>query len=415
MNTKNRTTPSSELIRKKAKGETLDEVEIYRIIEDILNGNLNDAQIAYFVSVQKLIGMNYDEIYYLTNAMIGTGNEMVFGDRIISDKHCVGGVAGNRTTPIVVSICVALGLTVPKTSSRAITSAAGTADTIETLANVELGMSRIKQIVKKEGGCMIWNAKAKLSPTDDKIIKIEKSLGIDISSQLVASVLSKKISMGSHNLIIDIPYGPGSKIGDLRNAKKLRSIFKNVGKRFGLNIKVIFSDGKNPVGNGIGPILEMKDVISVLKNEPDAPGDLKEKSILLAAELLKLNNVRFPKRKARKALKSGIAYEKFRKIINAQNGRRDFEKRATHLAPAKFSKDIFMGPGGYIKRIDNEGINSMCRILGCPEGSGSGVFLYKKNGRIKKNSKLLTLYSDDKKKLNDAIEYFWETGVVKFK
>ena len=405
---------TSDLIKKKVDGGTLSEDEIYQIIDDILLGKLSEAQIAYFISGQKLVGMNEDEVYYLTNAMIGTGNEIHFGKKIISDKHCIGGVAGNRTTPLVVSICAALGLTIPKTSSRAITSAAGTADVIETIANIEIRPEDIKKIVKKENGCMIWNAKAKLSPTDDKIIKIAKILGIDIPSQLVASVLSKKISMGSKKIIIDIPYGRGSKVHTLTEAKKIRGMFKSAAKRFGLDLRVVFTNGKNPVGNGVGAVLEMKDVLAVLKNEKGAPRDLREKGILLAAELLKLNGVKLPKRKARKALKSGAAYEKFKKIINAQNKKRDFDKRVAKLKTSEFKKEIFAGPGGVIKRIDNDGLNTLCGMLGCPDEKGAGAYLHRKTGRLKKGELLITLYSDSKKKLSDAIEYFWANGVVEF-
>lgn len=406
---------SDEYIRKKFNGEKLTEEEIQTIVLDIVQNNLTEVEIAYFVSGQKLNGMDNEEVYYLTKAMIETGQELDFGKLVISDKHCIGGVAGNRTTPVLVSICAALGLIIPKTSSRAITSAAGTADVIETIANIEVDWKDLKRIIQKEGACMIWNSDIKLSPSDDKIIRVEKILNLDIYSQLVASVLSKKISMGSKNIVIDIPYGKGSKVEELAVARKLRRSFLDVGKRFGINLKVVFTDGRLPVGGGIGPVLEMKDILKVLRNEKDAPKDLKEKSIFLATELLKLNGVKRAKKKARAVLKSGEAYEKFKRIINAQNKKDDFDKRVGDLTVGEFQETIRGWSGAKMLRVHNKKVNELCRILGAPDSKGAGVYLHKKKGRLKKGAELVTLYSDSKARLQQGLDYFWQEKVMEFK
>ena len=224
----------------------------------------------------------------------------------------------------------------------------------------------------------------KLAPTDDKIIRVEKLLGIDIPSQLIASVLAKKISMGSKKILIDIPYGEGSKVKTLKKARELKRSLIDVARRFKLDVAVVFTDGRNPIGNGIGPVLEMIDIIRVLRNDPAAPMDLRKKSLALATGLLKLNGVSSPKRKARKALDDGRAYAKFKGIINAQNGSKDFEVRTSKLSAGKFERDIYWGPGGLIKGIDNRSLNALCRILGCPKDSKAGVYLYRKKGIIRK-------------------------------
>jgi len=274
MNPKHSKEYSSEILKKKFKGEELTEEEIKLLVEDILNGKLGEAEIAYFISGQKFQGMSDKEIYFLTKAMIDTGKTINFGKKIISDKHCIGGVPGNRTTPLVVPICISEGLTIPKTSSRAITSPAGTADVIETIANIEISGEKVKKLIKTKGGCMIWNSEAKLSPADDKIIQVEKILQLDIPSQLVASVLSKKISIGSKNILIDIPYGKGSKVLNVGQAKRLKKLFLTVGKRFGVKIRVVLTDGRRPIGNGIGPVLEMLDILKILKGEKGYAKDL---------------------------------------------------------------------------------------------------------------------------------------------
>jgi AMP phosphorylase len=405
---------SDDYIRKKLSGEELNEEEIKTIIEDIVQNNLTEAEVAYFISGQKLNGMTNDEVYYLTKSMIDTGETLSFGKKIISDKHCIGGVAGNRTTPLIVSICAACGLTIPKTSSKAITSAAGTADVIETLANIEINAKDLKSIIQKEGACMIWNSNVKLSPSDDKIIHIEKVLLLDIAPQLVASVLSKKISMGSKNILIDIPYGGDSKVKTIKEARKLGRLFLEVGRRFGVKLGVVLTDGKQPIGNGIGPILEMKDVLSVLRNEKGAPRDLRKKGIHLSGELLKLAGVKEGKKKAKAALKSGEAYEKFKRIVNAQNKKNDFDKRVEKLQAGEYSKTIKGWRGGKIKQIHNKKISGLCHTLGTPESKGAGVYLHKKRGRVKRGMEIITLYSDSKERLKQGLDYFWQEKVIEF-
>src|SRR3989344_666815 len=251
-----------DLIKEKLKGRRLNEKEIREIIENIAENALTEVEVAFFVSAVYEEGMSLNETKYLTKAMIETGNQLRFKGHV-TDKHSVGGVAGNRTTPIVVSICASQGLIIPKTSSRAITSAAGTADVIETIARVDFSLPEIKHIVNKTNGCFVWGGALGLAPVDDKIIKIEKIVNIDSSSQVIASILSKKISVGSKWILIDIPCGQSAKFTH-SEAKKLKNRFLEMGKLFNLKMKVVLTDGSEPIGNGIGPALEMTDVIKVL-------------------------------------------------------------------------------------------------------------------------------------------------------
>jgi len=363
--------------------------------------------------------MSIEETVNLTKAMIKTGTKLKFKGKYIADKHCIGGVAGNRTTPIVVSICAAAGLILPKTSSRAITSASGTADVIETISNVELSISKIKEVVQKTNACIAWGGSLGLAPSDDKIIRVERLLNLDVEPQLLASIMSKKISAGSKYILIDIPYGKGSKIPSRIRAEKLAKKFKQLAKYFKLKLKVILTDGKNPIGNGFGPSLEMLDIISVLENKGNAPQDLKEKSIFLATELMKLCKIKNAKKKAEEILISGKAYEKFKEIINAQNSEQNndsnFDKRVKKLVPAKYSKTLKAKTHGKITRISNKGINSLCRVLGTPETISAGVYIYKHKGEVKKGEPLITLYSESKSKIREAKMFFKEYKPFKIK
>jgi len=400
------------ILRKKLSGEKLSKKEIEFLVSEIVHDNLTKAEIAYFAAAAKLQGMSIKEIVNLIKSMVKTGAKLKFKNKIVADKHSIGGIAGNRTTPIIVSICAAAGLTIPKTSSRAITSAAGTADTIETIANVEFSHKELKKIVNKAGACLAWGGSLGLAPSDDKIIQVENLINLDSEPQLLASILSKKISAGSKYILIDIPYGKSAKVKSIIEAKKLGAKFQKLAKYFRLKVKIIYTDGNQPVGSGIGPVLEMLDVLSVLQNKENCPQDLKAKSLLLSEELMKLCGIKHSKQKAKEILESGKAYEKFKEIINAQNKDNKFDKHLKKLKLAQFSKKIKSIKSGKIAVIDNKKINSLCRVLGTSENKSAGVYLHKHLGKIKKGEIIITLYTESKPKLKDALRFIKEVKPI---
>jgi putative thymidine phosphorylase len=396
---------ASHLIKKKLSGKKLTKKELTLLISEIVHNNLTEAEIAFFAAAEKLNGMNIEEVINLTKAMVKTGAKLKFKGKYIADKHCIGGISGNRTTPIVIAICAAAGLTLPKTSSRAITSASGTADVIETISNVELSLKEIKKVVSKTGACLAWGGSLGLAPSDDKIIQVERLLNLDVEPQLLASIMSKKLAAGAKYILIDIPYGRGAKVKNLINAKKLGRKFEKIGKIFKLKLKVVYTSGSQPLGNGVGPILELIDVLKVLQNTKDAPTDLKEKSLYLSSELIKLCEIENSKEKAEEILNSGKAYEKFKQIVNAQNKKNNFDKQIENLRLGKFKKIIKAKKSCKITNINNKGINSLCRILGTPETTSAGVYLHKHIGKVEKKEPIITLYSESRSKMKDAIKF----------
>ncbi len=407
--------PAGKIIKKKLEGKKLSKKELELVISEIVQNKLTEPEIAYFAAAEKLQGMSILEIINLIKAMVKSGNKLKFNQEIIADKHSIGGVAGNRTTPIVVSICAAAGLTIPKTSSRAITSASGTADVIETIANVEFPVKKLEKIVNKTKACLVWGGALGLAPSDDKIIQVEKILHLDIDPQLIASIMSKKLASSSSHILIDIPYGPSAKVETKKLAKKLGRKFKQIAKHFKLKMKVVYTDGKQPIGKGIGPVLEMLEVLAILKNDLQSSEDLKKKSLFLSTELMKLCKIKNPKKKAREILESGQAYEKFKEIINTQNNTKDFEKRISKLKPAKFKKTIQAKNSSKITGIDNEKINSLCRIIGTPESKSAGVYIHHPIGKIKKNQPIITIYSESESKLKDGLKFYKEFEPIKIK
>ena len=390
---------SVKYIRDKLYGKRLSYEELYRIADDITHDRLTDVEKTYFVAGSLTNGLSMEEIVDLTKAMVDTGTKIKLGGFTL-DKHCVGGVPGNRTTMIIIPIVAAAGFNIIKTSSRAITSPAGTADTMECLAKVKLSAEKIRAIVKKTHGCMVHGGSMNLAPADDKIIEVEHPLSIDAEGQLLASVMAKKYSVSASCVLLDIPLGKSTKANTWKKAKRLRQMFLLVGKKLGMKVKVVITDGSQPIGNGIGPLLEAEDVMAVLRNDPMAPQDLRKKSLMLAGYLLEMTGkYRDGAKAAREILESGKALQKMNQIIAAQGRQRKLELGA-------FRHQVTSAKAGRIRSIDNLIIAKVARVAGAPDDKGAGLFIRKKNHEpAHKGEVLYTIYAESKFKLDLAVDF----------
>lgn len=398
---------SIEFIKKKMKGEEIKPDEMKHIVNDIVEGRLTEVEMAYFVASTYMHELSNKEIVALTKSIINSGETLKLRNKVVVDKHCIGGVAGNRTTMVVVPIVAAAGLKMPKTSSRAITSAAGTSDTVEVLCDVSFPIEKMEEIVKNVGGCLMWGGAMNLAPADDKIIKVEHPMSLDPVGQLLASILAKKKSVSATHVLIDIPLGKGCKTEKKSRAELLKKKFELIGKQIGMKVMVVITDGSQPIGNGVGPVLEARDVLWTLRNSEKAPQDLKDKSITLAGHILELAGKAKKGqgwRIAKDILESGKALKKFDEIIEAQNAKIAYPEQ---LKMAKYSKVMKAEKAGRVKHIDNHGTNRVARYAGAPHDQEAGVYLHvKKGSAIKKGDSLMTIYADSRERLRYATEAY---------
>jgi thymidine phosphorylase len=391
-------------VRKKVYGHGLGEGEFAEIMGDISAHRYSDIEIASFLSACAGSRMSLDEIVSLTRAMVACGQRLGWsGHERIFDKHCIGGLPGNRTTPLVVAIVTAAGYPMPKTSSRAITSPAGTADTMETLCNVNLQLADIQRVVTETGGCLAWGGAVNLSPADDLLIRIERALDLDGEGQLIASVLSKKIAAGSTHAIIDIPVGPTAKVRSRPAADRLAGLFTEVGEACGLHIRSLLSDGSQPIGKGIGPAQEARDLLAVLQCKADAPADLRERALWLAANLLDLAEecgVSAALHKATALLDSGRALAQFERILDAQGGRKS-------LPEAAFEIVLSSPTAGRLTAIDCRKLARLAKLAGAPISAAAGLRLHARVGdTLVAGGALCSLYSDSRGERDYALDYY---------
>ncbi len=389
-------------VRGKVYGRPFDEASLSNIIKDVAAGRYSNVELSAFITACAARPLDRREICALTRAMIEVGDRIAWDKVPIVDKHSVGGLPGNRTTPIIVAVVAACGLTIPKTSSRAITSPAGTADTMETLAPVDLDLPAMRSVVEREGGCIVWGGAVRLSPTDDIFIRVERLLDLDSEGQLVASILSKKIAAGATHLVLDMPVGKTAKVRSPDAAAALSNCLAEVGQVFGLTTRVIQTDGSQPVGRCIGPALEARDVLAVLQGKPDAPTDLKERGLMLASHLLELGGAApgdAGMALAQETLKSGRAWIKFQRICEAQGGMRE-----PPIALHRHS--VVSARTGKVISIDNRRLAKLAKLAGAPEAKAAGLELHVRLGtHVERSQPLYTVHAEAVGELDYALQY----------
>lgn len=393
---------STIIIGKKMAGRRLSSQEFFTVVKEIVRNRLTEAELAAFVTACFIYELSNDEVVSLCKAMVLTGERITFRRKPVMDVHCIGGIPGNRTTPIIVPIIAAAGLLIPKTSSRAITSPSGTADTLETIMDVSLGINRLKKVIEKTNGAMVWGGALNLAPADDRIIRIEHPLNIDAEGQMIASVMAKKYAVGSTHLLLDIPVGGMAKVKSPSAAMRLKRRFEYVGRRLGIKMRIIFTEGEEPIGNGIGPALEAQDILKILKNDKTAPVYLKEKSLKMAGIMLEMAGrakTGFGYKMAGEILSSGRALKKFNQMVEAQG-----RAPKSRLKLGKYKTTIFSKRNGKVSWINARILSQMAKAAGAPKDYGAGVYLHQHlKDMVQKGQPLFTVYAENSEKLKHSI------------
>jgi len=390
---------SLRFVRKKIMGERLEEEEIKAIVKDVVEHHLSDAEIAAFLTAMYIRGASMDEIAALSKAMVETGKSISFNKKPILDKHSVGGIPGDKTTILVTPIVAAAGFVIPKTSSRAVTSPAGTADRVECLCPVNLSIKEIIDVVDKTNGCMVWGGALELAPADDIFIQVEYSLGID--PMLLPSIISKKKAIGSTHLVVDIPTGRGAKVKTIGEAYLLAEDFIELGKNLGIQVQCAITFGEQPLGYAVGPALEAREALETIMG--GGARDLREKATELAGILFRMMGLKDGKNRAEHILKSGKAERKLREIIEAQGGNPKIKPEDIEVGEK--TAEVYSNKAGRVLWINNQHIAQIAREAGAPKDKGAGVRLRVKLGdSVRKDNVLFEIYAERSTKLEAALK-----------
>ncbi len=323
-----------------------------------------------------------------------------------------GGVPGNKVSLIIVPIIAAAGLTIPKSSTRAITSPSGTADSMEVLAPVSFPSEELKEIVAKNNACIIWGGALETAPADNILIEIERPLHMDPVGLMIPSILTKKLSLGVKKLVLDIPVGQGTKFLTPDKGKQFAYLFKEIAANVGIEAECALTLAHQPIGHAVGPALEAREALILLKDYTAGPNSLIEKSTDLAGMLLEMGGKAQKgegQKLAKEILRSGRAYRKMMQIIEAQGGDPNISPDDIKVGP--FVKEYFATKDGYIVEVNNSLVNQIAKAAGCPSSKSSGVEIIKKQGaKIKEGDVVFRVYSHSESKLRKAEKIYNTTG-----
>ena len=399
---------SLSYIRNRLEGRKLNSHEISEIIRDTVRGNLSEIEIASFVTSLNTFHLDLDEATSLSMAMVESGKTLNLNRKLIVDKHSIGGVPGDKTTLVVVPVIASCGLTIPKSSSRAITSAAGSADRAEALMPVNLEIEEVRRVVEKIGGCVVWGGALQLAPADDLFVQVEYPLSID--PLLLPSIVSKKKAVGAEYVVVDIPLGMGAKVKTIADARLLARDFMELGKRLGMRIQCAITNGNQPIGHAIGPALEAREALETLTRKHSVP-DLIDKATDIAGMIIDMTGSVDGKRIAAAALSQGKAEKKMREIIAEQGG--DQEIKPEDIKVGEKTLGFDSTESGFVLWINSSKLVETARLAGAPKDKGAGLLLHKKIGdTVHQGEKLLSLYAEKSGKLEKAKEVLQEERVV---
>jgi AMP phosphorylase len=395
-----------KIIAKKLLGNKLEPEEIDKVILDIATGKANPVMTAYYVGAGYSPGFDFDEILYMTSSMANTGDKLKF-DKMTIDKHSVGGVAGKGLTPLIIPIISCLeDVIVPNTSSKAVTSASATADMLECIMDMSFSIEKLYEFINKQNCFMVWGGGLNLAPADDKIIRVQKQLGIESNDKLVSSIMAKKIAQGVTHVLFDIPVGTHTKIKTDKDAAEVEEIFIKIAKHFNINIEVHKRRIEGIDGFGVGPNIECREFLRIYEGDELASAEMLEEALVMSGKIIELAGQApksMGKAMALDIFRSGRAEEKFRKIVESQNGNPNI--KSTDLLIGSIQNDIRSTKDGTLKSINNTSIFSICKALGNPFVKHAGIYFYKKVGDdIKVGDVVATIYAGSDTRMDFAMK-----------
>lgn len=404
-------------IRKKLLGGKLNYKEIFGIVKDISEDRLGKILTTYYAASGYSPGFDEEEMLYMTKAMAGTGDVLQF-EGIVADKHSIGGVAGKGITPLVVPIVACLdGIVLPNTSTRAITSASATTDMLEVIMPMSFSKEDLEAFILKGNSFMVWGGGLDLAPADDKIIQVQKPIGIESIDKFVASIVAKKIAQGVNYVVFDVPVGKGAKIHTEEEFKKVKSIFERVCSKFGINVIIHRRNVTGIDGNAVGPCLECREFLRIYERDERKSLQLEEDALKMAGDLIELCGKADKGggyKLAREILESGDAFAKLREIIRLQGGNEQVSSNNLEIGGITFECESTKE--GVIGNISNKKVFTVCRAMGNPRIKEAGMYFHKKTGdKVKIGDRLVTLYATTDSRLDLGKKVFDDVNIFDIK
>ena len=367
--------PSLSAVRRKVLGNVLSAKDYAAIVSDIANNRYSNADIAAFLVA---VGSFFtpSEIVDFTEALSDTKILEWEREDIVVDYACIDEPIGGKADLLVAAIVAAYGLPMPKIVFPRSIIGSSLINTMKVFADVDLDLDDFKRQVWEKRAAIVSADKLDICLADKIITQVERQSGIYTMERNVASMIANKIAAGVTHLLVDIPVGARAKIKNTSEAMRLRKLIEYVCDICNVRVDIAVTDGSEPLGYGVGAVLEARDIMKVLKNEDDAPDDLKEKSLFLAGRILEFDDKLRGGQGylvAKELLRTGKALEAWEQIVSAQ-GEKDPE------ALGHLTRDVVAVKAGKVKRINANLMNKIAVLAGAGQYLGAGVEMFRKCG-----------------------------------
>lgn len=401
-----------DIIAKKRDAIALSKEEVEFFVDGYTSGQITDYQAAALIMAIFINGMTDEELFYLTFSMANSGDILDltdFGKNIV-DKHSTGGV-GDKVSIVLLPIIASLGIPVAKMSGRGLGFTGGTADKMEAIPgyNTMVTIEEFKQNVHNVGISMITQS-INLAPADKKIYALRDTISCVENIPLIASsIMSKKIASGANRIVLEVTYGKGAFMKNLDDAKLLAQKMEALGRYAKKEVKSIFTPMDEPIGYAVGNTLEIIESIDFLKGK-NMPKDLKNTVLEIGSYMIKLagkgENLEENKQKMLDAINSGLAFEKFKQMVQNQGGDISYLEDTNKFEKAKYIIDVKSVDVGIVEELNAEKVGKIACYLGAGRlkkedkiDMAVGIVLNKKVGdRVQKGELLATIYANNQNK-----------------
>ncbi len=409
-----------DIIEKKRDGYALTQEEISFWIRGYVDGSIPDYQVSALCMAIYYQGMNDDEIAWLCDEMMHSGEMIDLSDiaGIKTDKHSTGGV-GDKTSLSLAPMVAACGLKVAKMSGRGLGHTGGTLDKVESIEGFQVALDedQFKKQVNEIGLAIIGQTK-QLVPADKKLYSLrDVTATVDSIPLIASSIMSKKLASGSDTILLDVKFGDGAFMKTPEDAEKLARTMISIGKKLNKDTRAMISSMDQPLGNAIGNALEVEEAIATLKNE--GPEDFKELCMNAGAIMLMQGKLAKSEQEAREMLQknidNGAALNKLVEMVKAQGGNPEQILHPELLPKAKMQIEIQARKEGYVKRLKALELGTLAMQIGAGRAvkedtinHAVGIVLHKKDGDYVKTGDSLATIHTDSELSEDWIKNFYD-------
>lgn len=407
-----------EILTKKRNGDELSREEITFFIEGFVSAEIPDYQASAFLMAVYFQGLSEREIYYLTDAMIASGETLNldrFGKQTV-DKHSSGGV-GDKVSLISLPIAAAAGVKVAKMSGRGLGFTGGTIDKLESIPgfNTEIRPDRFFEIVEEVGICLVGQTR-NLVPADKILYALrDVTATVDSLGLIASSIMSKKMASGSRGIVLDVKYGQGALMASKDQAKKLAEMMVSIGRQGKRRVTALLTSMNQPLGREVGNANEVCEAVSILKGENKGSEDLVKLALEVAGHMIYTADLAASIEEGRKLAKEmigeGRAIDKFKEWISAQGGDPKVAMTRDLIFKPKNEYPLFAKEDGYVENLNAAAIGEAAKLLGAGReikedllDFSAGIYLNKKIGeKVYRGERLATLYNSDESKALDSL------------